>query len=376
MHLPSILTIIFLRTDTNFQYPFLVAPPLIPDGMNHVGSYQTQLKIPATWENRRMFLSFEGVSAAFHLWIDGQAVGYSQDSRLPAEFDVTQWCKPGGSHTMSLRVYRFCDGSYLEDQDMWWLSGVHRDVILYSKSSVAHIWDVSAKTEVDLPARNGGSSEAPARLKVDISVRSHALKSADIPSNCSVTASLYGPHMLKPGQTHVDPPAGAEPVFQNLDARFISGERGEGYESGEQLVARLDTSVGPVKLWNAEEPWLYTLVVSLRGEGGNNIADVEVLRIGFKKTVCDGNKFLVNGAVAYMCGVNRLVAAGCAGAFCVCLKEGGSVCGVSPGQSLMPNPCFPTPTQPSTNCTTTFLVCFTRCRCHSDTGSSLLSARV
>jgi beta-galactosidase len=297
------------NADTNFQYPFLVAPPLIPDGMNHVGSYQTELKIPANWDNRRIFLSFEGVSAAFHLWIDGKSVGYSQDSRLPAEFDVTQFCKPGSTHTMSLRVYRFCDGSYLEDQDMWWLSGVHRDVVLYSKPAVAHIWDISSKTEVDLPAgRNGGSSEAPATLKVDIYVRSNMLTVTDIPSNCTVTASLYGPHMLKPGQTHTDPAPDAEAVFRNLDARFISGERGDCYESGEQLVARIETSVGPVKLWNAEEPWLYTLVVSLRGENGNDFCDVEVLRIGFKTTVCDGNKFLVNGGIAYMCGVNRLVA--------------------------------------------------------------------
>lgn len=276
--------------------------------MNHVGSYQTELKIPATWGSRRIFLLFEGVSSAFHLWIDGQAVGYSQDSRLPAEFDVTQWCKPGSSHTLSLRVYRFCDGSYLEDQDMWWLSGVHRDVILYSKPAAVHIWDVSAKPEVDLPAgRNGGSSDAPASLKVDIAVRSHTFKVQDIPSNCTVTASLYGPYMLKPGQTHVDPPPGADAVFRDLQARFISGERGDGYESGQQLVARIETSVGPVKLWNAEDPWLYTLVVSLRGEAGNEVSDVEVFRIGFKTSVCEGNKFRINGAVPYICGVNRWV---------------------------------------------------------------------
>ncbi len=78
---------------TNFVYPFKCDPPKIPAGCNHVGCYQTPLKIPAGWENRRVFISFEGVSAAFHCWIDGQFVGYSQDSFLPAEFDITRFVK-------------------------------------------------------------------------------------------------------------------------------------------------------------------------------------------------------------------------------------------------------------------------------------------
>jgi beta-galactosidase len=89
--------------------------------MNHVGSYQTTFNVPSTWidEKRVVILEFQGVSAAFYCFVNGQMVGYSQDSRLHAEFDVTAYLRPNGPNTLSARVYRFCDGSYLEDQDQW-----------------------------------------------------------------------------------------------------------------------------------------------------------------------------------------------------------------------------------------------------------------
>lgn len=273
--------------------------------MNHVGSYQTKISVPSSWSGRRIFLCFEGVGSAFHLWIDGTPVGYSQDSRLDAEFDVSKVCKPGGEHIMSLRVYRFCDGSYLEDQDMWWISGVHRDVIMYSKPANAHIWDVCAHTDVQIPTgTRKGLSEAPASIKVDVCVCSYKHKSSEIPSECSVSASLYGPHRLQAGDTHADPPQGTETVFSNLAANFVPGQGEEPFEGGQQALARVDTSVGPVRLWSPEEPWLYTLVVSLVS-GSGSVKDVEVSRVGFRKVVCEGNKFVVNGGVPYMMGVNR-----------------------------------------------------------------------
>ena len=108
-------------TYTNFQYPFKVDPPRIPDAMNHVGSYQTSFTVPERWcAGRRIWIMFEGVSSAFYCWVNGQLVGYSQDSRLPAEFDITSALLRCGAadarHVLAVRVYRFCDGSYLEDQ--------------------------------------------------------------------------------------------------------------------------------------------------------------------------------------------------------------------------------------------------------------------
>lgn len=97
-----------------------VDPPHVPDAMNHVGSYQTSFAVPQDWLiGRRTYIVFEGVSAAFYCWINGQLVGYSQDSRLPAEFDITNALlshHTGAKHILSVRVFRFCDGSYLEDQ--------------------------------------------------------------------------------------------------------------------------------------------------------------------------------------------------------------------------------------------------------------------
>lgn len=103
---------------TNFQYPFKCQPPVVCAKMNHVGSYQTQIVVPLAWSGRKVLLNFEGVSAAFYVWVDGQYVGYSQDARLDAEFDITTVVagKLGKELALSLRVMRFCDGSYMEDQ--------------------------------------------------------------------------------------------------------------------------------------------------------------------------------------------------------------------------------------------------------------------
>ena len=190
---------------------------------------------------------------------------------------------------------------------MWWLSGIHRDVILYAKSSKAHIWDLHARPEVQVPS--GGASSAPGGLRVDVTVRSHAAGSAsEVQGQCSVTASLYGPHMLRPGDTHADPPPQVQKVFSGLELTFSQGG-GVGEEGGKvggahAGVASVETSVGPVELWSAEAPWLYTLVVVVNGPDGK-VLDVEVARVGFRSVEIQGNKLLINGAAPYIYGVNR-----------------------------------------------------------------------
>jgi len=128
---------------TNVQYPFPFEPPLVPKE-NPTGCYRHDFEVPESWKDRRVFLSFEGVNSCFHLWVNGMAVGYSQDSRLPAEFDITPYINPG-CNTVAARVLRWCDGSYLEDQDFWWLSGIFRAVNLYSKPA-QYIADYTVKT--------------------------------------------------------------------------------------------------------------------------------------------------------------------------------------------------------------------------------------
>ncbi|MFL7791298.1 MAG: sugar-binding domain-containing protein, partial [Anaerolineae bacterium] len=119
----------------------------IPDDDNPTGSYLRTFALPESWDGRRVFILFEGVDSAFHLWVNGQEVGYSQDSRLPAEFDITPYVRPG-ENTLAVRVYRYSDGSYLEDQDMWRLSGIYRDVYLWAAPPV-HVRDFFVRTELD-----------------------------------------------------------------------------------------------------------------------------------------------------------------------------------------------------------------------------------
>src|SRR6185436_8828999 len=122
-------------------------PPYTQEDTNETGSYRTTFTIPEEWNDRQVFIVFDGVDSAFYLWVNGEQVGYSQDSRLPAEFDLTPYIHTG-ENTLALRVYRWSDGSFLEDQDMWFLSGIFRDVYLFSTPGV-HIRDFWANPELD-----------------------------------------------------------------------------------------------------------------------------------------------------------------------------------------------------------------------------------
>ena len=114
---------------------------------NPVGSYRREFDVPQNWNGRRIFITFDGVDAAFFLWINGEKVGYSVNSRNAAEFDVTKYVKPG-KNMVAAEVYRYCTGSYLEDQDMWRLSGIFRNVTLWSTPNV-HVRDFFVKTDLD-----------------------------------------------------------------------------------------------------------------------------------------------------------------------------------------------------------------------------------
>ncbi len=119
---------------TNVIYPFPVDPPRVPTE-NPTGCYRRDFYIPESWQGHQITLRFEGVDSAFHVWVNGNEVGYSQGSRLPSEFDITPWVRTG-KNTLAVKVYQWSDGSYLEDQDMWWLSGIFRDVYLLARPKV------------------------------------------------------------------------------------------------------------------------------------------------------------------------------------------------------------------------------------------------
>ncbi|MHB1458036.1 MAG: sugar-binding domain-containing protein, partial [Armatimonadota bacterium] len=136
---------------TNVQFPFPVDPPKVPTE-NPTGSYKRDFIIPESWDGRRTILRFDGVDSAFHLWINGHEAGFSKGSRIPAEFDITEFIHIG-VNDISVRVYQWSDGSYCEDQDMWWLSGIFRDVALISIPNL-HVRDTAVRTIFDAEYNN------------------------------------------------------------------------------------------------------------------------------------------------------------------------------------------------------------------------------
>ena len=142
---------------TNIKYPFSFYdepnPPNIPDEYNPVGSYKRTFSIPESWSKKSVYIHLGAVKSCFFIWVNGEKIGYSQGSKLPAEFDVSKFVKTG-ENNISLEIYRWCDGSYLEDQDFWRLSGVERDIYLYVRDEV-QIEDFFSKCDLDESFENG-----------------------------------------------------------------------------------------------------------------------------------------------------------------------------------------------------------------------------
>ncbi|RLD72428.1 MAG: hypothetical protein DRJ10_18690 [Bacteroidetes bacterium] len=156
---------------TNTDYPFVIVdPPNIPHENNPVGSYRKNFSIPDDWNKREVFIHFDGVKSAFYIWVNGKKVGYSQGSMTPAEFNLSPFLKKG-ENVLAIEVYRWSDGSYLEDQDMWRLSGIFRDVYLFSTPKV-HIRDFFVKTDLDENYKN-------AQLTIDIELKNYSNKDFD-----------------------------------------------------------------------------------------------------------------------------------------------------------------------------------------------------
>lgn len=243
---------------TNVNYPFHVAPPEAPF-LNETGSYWRIFTTPVAWagENQQVRLRFEGVDSAFHVWVNGVEVGYSQGSRNASEFDVTSLLHTAGSkNTIAVRVYEFCDGSYIERQDQWLLSGIFRDVYLVAFARDA-IVDFSAVPTLDDDFRG-----ASLRLQVTTQGQSD--------TNSRVIAKLYAPDGAYIQEAHFDPKSAYD----------------------------LPADGQPLQLWSAENPVLYTLTLSY---GGRVVAQ----RIGFRRVEMKDANLLVNGRAVIFYGVNR-----------------------------------------------------------------------
>ena len=247
------------------EYPFNPDPPKVPNEYNAVGSYVKTFDVSDSWKGRDVFIHFGGVRSAFYVWVNGVFVGYSQGSKTPAEFDISELLK-NGKNKIAVEVYRFSDGSYLEGQDTWRVSGIERDVYLYA-APVARISDYFLKATLKENNRSG---------------------------DFSLTVNLINPKKLK-GNFNVNIALSGKTTIYS-DSQKVS------IDSIHSV--KFSTSLLKVNSWSAETPFLYDLNVSLMGPQGNLIETFNQ-KVGFKRVEIKDGNLLFNGKIIMFRGVNR-----------------------------------------------------------------------
>ena len=243
---------IYTGVGYSWSHFFKGNPPEIPMENNHVGSYRREIMVPASWKGKDIIAHFGSVISNIYLWVNGRYVGYSEDSKLEAEFDLTPYLRPGEKNLIAFQVFRWCDGTYLEDQDYFRFSGVGRDCYLYARSK-KRIQDIRITPDLDASYQNGSLS-----VKLDLK-----------------------------GKGVVD--------LELVDA------------AGKHIVSATATGTGAVTMpvenpdkWTAETPYLYTLYATMRGNG-----ETIPVKVGFRKIELKGNQILVNGKAVLFKGANR-----------------------------------------------------------------------
>lgn len=293
---------------TNFKYPFPLDPPVartkscsidgnsatrqshafvrFPDGSNPTAVYKRTFELSRNWvkPNVRTFLVFEGVDAAFNLSINERYIGYSQDSKLTAEFDVTH-ALHSGTNSLCVEVYRWCDGSYLEDQDQWWLSGIFRDVYLYRKNE-CHISDYTVNMHKFRDSWN---------LEVQVDVCTFGKAHSTEHKKITVT-------ILDPSFREVVSQDFADFKIASNPSDFGNVRESHHEELHESVCTQF--SLKNILEWSAEKPTLYLIVITLRD--ANNLAmDCEGSRFGFRTVDIINRQLLLNGKRLVISGVNR-----------------------------------------------------------------------
>ncbi|MBO9684237.1 MAG: DUF4981 domain-containing protein, partial [Flavisolibacter sp.] len=247
-------------------------PPKVGSDFNPVASYRTTFTVPSNWNGRQVFLNFDGVESAFYLWINGKKVGFSENSYCPAEFDVTSYLKPG-ENVLAVQVYRFSDGSYLEDQDFWRLSGIFRDVYLYSTPKVL-VNDYTIVTDLD-------NNYVDADFNLSIKLKNHSATNNQ--ESYSAELTLFD--------------QSGKIVFKETTASIKANELEENRIKFSKKIKN------PLK-WTAETPNLYKLSIALKNSKG---AAVEYLssQVGFREVEWKDGVLKVNGKRILIRGVNR-----------------------------------------------------------------------
>ena len=265
---------------TNITYPFKNQPPFIKsqEGYtnekepNPVGSYKRTFTLPQSWDGNEVFIHFDGVYSGFFVWINGQKAGYSQGANNASEFNITPYLNTGVNE-VSVQVFRWTDGSYLEDQDMFRLSGIHKDVYLFSTPKV-HIRDFKTTTTFNTPQLDN----AILNIKADI-VNAFSKTAA----NHSWTAQILDPD-------------GKEVLNLTQKINSISGK--------ENLNVKLEGSIKNPQLWSAETPNLYSVLLTLQDDTGK-VLEVIPSKLGIRKIEIKENRIFINNEQVFFKGVNR-----------------------------------------------------------------------
>ena len=252
---------IYKNVGYSWNTQFESNPPYVEERNNYTGSYRKMVSIPAAWKGQDIYLHVGSATSNLQVWVNGKEVGYSEDSKMEAEFNLTKFLTPGKENLIAMRVMRWCDGSYLEDQDFWRFTGIAREVYLYARPK-AHIQDIFVHQDLVNNYRDG-------LLSVDIT--------APAAKGCTVELTLTDP---------AGRPAGITMVALG----------------GNKTTASL--IVSSAKAWSAEIPNLYTLTLTLKDKKGN-VIEATTQRVGFRNIKIEGGQLLVNGQPILIKGADR-----------------------------------------------------------------------
>lgn len=259
-----------IYVNTSYEFTNQPEPPKIPRDYNPVGSYKTWFTMPATWSGGQVFIHFGAVKSAMYLWVNGIRVGYSQDSKLPAEFNITSYLKEG-KNSVAVEVYRWSDGSYLECQDFWRVSGIERSVWIEHRPDL-FINDFFAKTTLTSDYKDGD-------FKLAINLLNHGK---------SITSGTLVAILLEPNKPDTL-------AFFRSDVNL---------EKMQETQIKFEKIVKGISPWSAESPTRYKLVIGLRDSHNQEMEAITQL-IGFRTSEVKNGQFLLNGKAVLLKGVNR-----------------------------------------------------------------------
>lgn len=252
---------------TDVEYPIKPNPPFVPEDFNPVGSYKRSFTVPDNWTGKDIFIRLGAVNSFFYLWINGNYVGLSKDSKTPAEFNITSYLRKG-QNTVAVQVFRFSDGTYLEGQDMWKLSGIERNVELIARPKLA-LFDFFVQADLDAAYTNG---------LFNLTVNLNRQPSQQEKGELVEIKLLDDKNNFKPIYTSTQKVTSKDFVFE--------------------------TSIPQVRKWNAETPNLYTLIINHKDKSGKIIESI-AHKTGFRKIEVKHGLFLVNGVAIKIKGTNR-----------------------------------------------------------------------